>query len=137
MYNRPGTPPSVHPPCATLPAMYLPPCTHHPGYHLANTRHPPAWSMYPSTHPRQSGRSPGSVRQNGNIICTVPNWHCVTLSTLAGDRYPNYFPELLNNTVFNSIKCKRYFLYLKAKGLFTLGIDKTRKYAKTRNCTET
>ena len=48
-----------------------------------------------------------------------PNLHCVRTTTLAGARCPNYFPERVNDTGFNSTKCKRYFSSLKAKGILS------------------
>ena len=48
---------------------------------------------------------------------------------MAGPRNCNYFPKLGNDSAFNSDKYKRYFPYLKAEGLFTLGNPKTEETA--------
>ena len=57
---------------------------------------------------------------------------------MAGARYRNYFPEQEIHTGFNSKKCKTYFPYLKAKGLFMLNMAEADDYGQnTRNCTKT
>ena len=58
-----------------------------------------------------------------------PTWHCVPQTRTAGARYRNYFPEPIKHSAFNKTKYKRYFLYLKAKGIFPLRNVKTPKYA--------
>ena len=56
---------------------------------------------------------------------------------MAGPRYPDYFPNLRKDSVFNNKKYKRYFLYLNAKGNFVIGNVRTAKQRKTENYTET
>ena len=68
---------------------------------------------------RENG-PPGSVHQNGNIIRLRLGTDSGIGTQMAGYRCPDYFPEWLNESVFNMVKYLLYFRCLEAKGYLTL-----------------
>ena len=66
----------------------------------------------------ESGTAPRLIPSKWKYYLKVLNYTLCHTVKNGRPRYSNYFPDSRKHTAFNREKCKMYFCYLNAKGLF-------------------